>query len=63
MKFEASGRTYDYICELGDVQPGDSVVVNGYNGETEVTVTKIVTRRESELGLPAVRYKKILRKA
>ncbi len=63
VKFEASGRTYDCICELGDVQPGDSVVVNGYNGETEVTVTKIVTRRESELGLPAVRYKKILRKA
>ncbi len=62
VKFEASGRTYDYICELDDVQPGDVVIVNGYNGETEVTVTKIVTRRESELGLPAARYKKILRK-
>ncbi len=63
VRFETSGRTYDYICELDDVQPGDIVVVNGYNGETEVTVTKIVTRRESELGLPADRYKKILRKA
>ena len=63
VRFEASGRTYDYICELEGIEPGDVVVVNGYNGETEVTVTKIVTRRESELGLPAARYKKILRKA
>ena len=63
VQFEASGRTYDYICELDDVQPRDVVIVDGYNGETEVTVTKIVTRRESELGLPAERYKKILRQA
>ena len=30
--------------------------------ETEVTVIKVITRRESELALPAERYKKILRK-
>ena len=63
VKFETGGRTYDYFCELEGVEPGDTVVVNGYNGETEVTVTRIVTRRESELGLPVSRYKKILRKA
>ena len=63
VRFETSGRTYDYICELDDVQPGDTVVVQGYDGETEVTVTKLVTRRESELGLPVERYKKVLRKA
>ena len=63
VKFEASGRTYDYICELGDVQPGDVVIVEGYDGETEVTVTRVVTKRESELGLPVDRYKKIIRKA
>ena len=61
VRFEASGRTYDYICELENVHPGDLVIVEGYNGETEVTVTKIETRRESELGLPVERYKRILR--
>ena len=63
VRFGASGRTYDYICELEDVEPGDVVIVEGYNGETEVTVTKIATMRESELGLPVERYRKILRKA
>ena len=63
VRFGASGRTYDYICELEDVKPGDVLIVEGYNGETEVTVIEIATRRESELGLPADRYKKILRKA
>ena len=62
VRFEASGRTYDYICEIENVQPGDIVIVDGYKGETEVTVTKVVSRRESELGLPAERYKKIIRK-
>jgi hypothetical protein len=41
---------------------GDVVIVNGYNGETAVTVTDVRVKKESELGLPAERYKKILRK-
>ncbi len=63
VRFGGSGRTYDYICESEDVRPGDIVIVDGYNGETEVTVERVVTRRESELGLPIERYRKILRKA
>ena len=63
VRFEASGRTYDYICDFEDVEIGDTVIVEGYSGETEVTVTGVATKRESELGLPIERYKKILRKA
>ena len=62
VRFGASGRTYDYICDDESVQAGDRVVVEGYDGETEVEVIKVAVRRESELGLPAERYKRILRK-
>ena len=63
VRFSASGRSYDYICEDPSVQAGDTVIVEGYDGETEVEVTMVIVKRESELGLPAERYKKIIRKA
>ena len=63
VRFGASGRSYDYICEDPSVQAGDTVIVDGYDGETEVEVIKVAVKRESELGLPVERYKKILRKA
>lgn len=63
VRFGASGRSYDYICEDPSVQAGDTVIVEGYDGETEVEVIKVMLKRESELGLPVERYKKILRKA
>ena len=63
VRFGASGRTYDYICEFEGVEPGDTVIVDGYDGETEVAVIKVTTKQESELGLPVERYKKILRRA
>jgi hypothetical protein len=62
ISFSDDGRTYDYICDLDDVKVGDTVVVEGYDGETEVTVTRLTTKRESELSLPLERYKKIVRK-
>jgi hypothetical protein len=62
IRFGESGRTYDYICDFEDVKVGDKVIVEGYDGETEVTVTKITQKRESELEIPIERYKKILRK-
>ena len=62
VRFDANGRTYDYICEDPEVKAGDRVVVNGYGGETEVTVTDVRVKRESELPLPVERYKKIVRK-
>ena len=33
VQFMASGRTYDYICDLEDVQVGDTVIVKGYSGK------------------------------
>lgn len=63
VRFGASGRSYDYICEDPSVEVGDTVIVEGYDGETEVEVIKVTTKRESELGLPVERYKRIVRKA
>ncbi|MBO4790729.1 MAG: sel1 repeat family protein [Clostridia bacterium] len=62
ISFQPNGRTYDYLCEIPGIQPGDRVIVNGYDGETEVTVRRVYTRYESELGLPLDRYKKVIRK-
>ena len=59
--FGANGREYDYICEDENVQPGDTAIVEGYDGETEVEVVKVTIKRESELGLPVERYKKIMK--
>ena len=60
--FQPNGRTYDYLCEIPGVEPGDRVIVIGYDGETEVVVQKVYSEYESELGLPLDRYKKIVRK-
>lgn len=38
------------------------MIVEGYDGETEVEVTRVIVKRETEFGLPAERYKKIIRK-
>lgn len=62
VRFGASGRSYDYICDDRTVQAGDHVIVNGYDGETVVEVVKVTVKRESELGLPVERYKRIVRK-
>ena len=62
MAFKPGGRTYDYLCDINGVNVGDKVIVMGYDGETEVEVTSVCTKYESELGLPKNRYKKILRK-
>lgn len=60
--FGAEGRSYDYLCEDASVKTGDRVIVNGYNGETEVEVVDVFDQYEGELGLPLERYKKIVRK-
>ncbi|MBO5076598.1 MAG: sel1 repeat family protein [Clostridia bacterium] len=60
--FQPGGRTYDYLCDIPDVEVGDKVVIMGYEGETVVEVKAVYTRYESELGLPLERYKKVIRK-
>jgi len=61
VRFEGTGRCYDYLCDDPDVKAGDRVVIQGYNGETEVEVVEVYDRYESQLGLPLERYKKIIR--
>lgn len=38
VEFQPNGRTYDYISDIPDIQIGDTVIVNGYDGETEVNI-------------------------
>ncbi len=61
--FSSGGKGYDYFCDDEAVQEGDRVIVEGYDGETEVEVVETTIRRESELALPLKRYKYVLRKA
>lgn len=63
VRFEGTGRVYDYLCEDMTVKPGDMVIINGYDGEKAVEVVEVSDKYESELGLPIERYKSILRKA
>lgn len=61
--FVQGGREYDYICDLADVQPGDSVIVEA-NGERQtVTVTRVYRMAMSDMPLEVASYKKILEKA
>ena len=61
VRFNTNGRSYDYICDFDNLKSGDHVIVMGYDGETEVEVTEVRTKKESELGLPVERYKKVIR--
>ncbi|MEE0954202.1 MAG: hypothetical protein U0L49_00130 [Eubacterium sp.] len=60
--FTPGGRQYDYLCDIEDIKIGDRVIVNGYEGETEVIVQNISEVPEEELALPQEKYKKIIRK-
>jgi hypothetical protein len=50
---------YDYICPF-DVEPGDTVFVETFEGKTEVTVIDIQLKKESELPIPVNKYKTII---
>lgn len=60
--FQPGGRTYDYLCDIPNINPGDKVIVIGYDGETEVEVRSVFIGYESELGFPVEKYKKVVRK-
>lgn len=62
IRFHENGRIYDYLSDITDISAGDHVIVEGYDGETEVTVADVKIRYESELSLPPERYRKIVRK-
>lgn len=60
--FVEGGEQYHYLCDLDDVKVGDRVVVDGYEGETEVVVRDVRDVPEEELELPLKRFKTIKRK-
>lgn len=61
--FQKGGKTYDYLCDLPDVQTGDRAVVETDRGETEVEVVRVFEQDAAETALPIGKYRKILRKA
>lgn len=64
VRFDRSYKKYDYIYGLKEkVQRGDTLVVNGFNGETEVKVVDIKQLYIEELPMPFIAYKYVIRKA
>lgn len=61
ISFSNDERVYDYICPF-DVEPGDTVIVETFEGETEVTVVDIQLQKEDELPIPITKYKTIIEK-
>lgn len=58
--FNEGGKEYDYLYNLKEpIFPGDKVIVEGYQGETAVTVTKVFTVPGYQLKLPLKRYKAV----
>lgn len=35
------GRTYSYLCDIPDIQPGDKVIAPTASGESEAIITEI----------------------
>lgn len=62
VRFQPNGRSYDYLCEDESVKIGDTVIVPGYSGDTEVEVINVYTKYGAELALPLERYKRVIRK-
>ncbi|MDD6789962.1 MAG: hypothetical protein PUE04_07650 [Lachnospira sp.] len=62
VRFNHSGRGYDYLCSDESVQAGDKVIVPGYDGETQAEVVKVFTRAEDDTDLPFEKYKSVIRK-
>jgi hypothetical protein len=63
ISFQPEGKVYDYLCDLDDIALGDRVIVDDYDGPTEVLVRAVTDVPEEDLALPLDRYKKIVRKA
>ena len=63
VSFNQGGRTYDYICEIPDVEVGDKVVVSANGEEKTVEVCRLFKMQLGDMPLDVSRYKKVLRKS
>lgn len=55
-------QTYDYLCELSEVGPGDQVAVPAGDKVKVGKVISVFTKSFREMPLPAHRYKKVVSK-
>lgn len=63
VSFNQGGGTYDYICEIPDVEVGDKVVVSANGEEKTVEVCRLFKMQLGDMPLDVSRYKKVLRKS
>lgn len=61
ISFNQGGRTYDYICEISDVDVGDKVIVSANGEEKSVEVRRLFKMQLGDMPLDVSRYKKVLR--
>ena len=62
VSFDENGRTYDYICDIPGVEPGNNVIVETSRGDTEVIVQGISIKDKEDLPIPFERYKTVKEK-
>ncbi len=63
VSFNQGGRTYDYICDITDIEVGDKVIVSANGEEKTVEVSRLFKMQLGDMPLDVSRYKKVLRKA
>ena len=57
-----NGKEYDYLCDDKSIREGDTVIVEGIDGETKVKVCKIFEREEIKSEIPESFYKSVIKK-
>lgn len=61
VQFAPGGRTYDYLCDGMDIQPGDEVIVPGLEGLQHLTAIAVHEQAEEDLPIDISRYKRVER--
>ena len=62
VQFTKNGKEYDYLCDDKSIREGDTVIVEGIDGETKVKVCIIFEREEIKSEIPESFYKSVIRK-
>lgn len=60
VQFEPGGKTYDYLCDGLNVNPGDFVLVPGMTGPQKTMVFRVFEQSEADAPLDIVKYKKVI---
>lgn len=60
--YKKRDKEYDYLCDDKSIREGDTVIVEGIDGETKVKVCKIFEREEIKSEITESFYKSVIRK-